>query len=359
MTNLIANVATLQSSLTRRRSTATLTQALAKAEQEVTTGTRANIYADLGTRASNSLMLRNQISRTESYVDSNTVVAAKMDVMATTMKEMRSITEDLLSVVVSNTESKTTSASELQASALAALEQFIGLANSSYQDGSLFTGIEDGETALNYWNQTSSETGLSPSDVIAGIVGTGPTSAADASSMITQIVSVFDSSNADPNLQYESTFYGGAEALDGSGNPTTRVQARIDDGETISYGVQANDAAFTEIYRGLAMLASIDVSTIEDSEAYSAYVTEAANALSNGINAMLAAETKLGTQQARVESTITSQEDLITIYTTQLDDLEGVDEYEAATRLTQLQTQLETSYTVTSRLSSLSLLNYL
>ncbi len=69
---------------------------LAKAEQEVTTGTRANIYADLGTRASNSLMLRNQISRTESYVDSNTVVAAKMDVMATTMKEMRSITEDLL-----------------------------------------------------------------------------------------------------------------------------------------------------------------------------------------------------------------------------------------------------------------------
>ena len=40
-------------------------------------------------------------------------------------------------------------------------------------------------------------------------------------------------------------------------------------------------------------------------------------------------------------------------------NLEGVDQYDAATRLTQLQNQLDSSFAVTARLSRLSFLNYL
>ena len=40
-------------------------------------------------------------------------------------------------------------------------------------------------------------------------------------------------------------------------------------------------------------------------------------------------------------------------------DLAGVDQYEAATRFTALEAQLESLYTVTARLSALSLTNYI
>jgi flagellar hook-associated protein 3 FlgL len=39
--------------------------------------------------------------------------------------------------------------------------------------------------------------------------------------------------------------------------------------------------------------------------------------------------------------------------------LEGVDPYEASTRLSQLMTQVETAYAMTARVQKLSLLNYL
>jgi flagellar hook-associated protein 3 FlgL len=44
---------------------------------------------------------------------------------------------------------------------------------------------------------------------------------------------------------------------------------------------------------------------------------------------------------------------------TQISNYESVDPYEAITRMNSLETQLQASYQVSSRLSSLSILNYL
>jgi flagellar hook-associated protein 3 FlgL len=44
---------------------------------------------------------------------------------------------------------------------------------------------------------------------------------------------------------------------------------------------------------------------------------------------------------------------------TGLSELESIDDYAAAARLSELQAQIETSYAITSRLSRLSLVNYL
>jgi flagellar hook-associated protein 3 FlgL len=47
------------------------------------------------------------------------------------------------------------------------------------------------------------------------------------------------------------------------------------------------------------------------------------------------------------------------IINTQLTDLVGVDTYEASVRLNTLLTQVETSYTITSKIQDLSLVNFL
>jgi flagellar hook-associated protein 3 FlgL len=49
----------------------------------------------------------------------------------------------------------------------------------------------------------------------------------------------------------------------------------------------------------------------------------------------------------------------IDIINSQIDNLEQVDPFEAATRVTTLMTQLETAYSLTARVQRLTILNYL
>ena len=53
------------------------------------------------------------------------------------------------------------------------------------------------------------------------------------------------------------------------------------------------------------------------------------------------------------------QEDLLNVLNSRVLALEAVDPYEAATRLQLLETQLQSSYVLTSRLANMTLLNYL
>ena len=68
---------------------------------------------------------------------------------------------------------------------------------------------------------------------------------------------------------------------------------------------------------------------------------------------------KLGISESRVSQANTSLDAQITILTTSINDMEGIDTYEAATRVTTLESQLSLAYTLTSRIQNLSLLNYL
>jgi len=49
----------------------------------------------------------------------------------------------------------------------------------------------------------------------------------------------------------------------------------------------------------------------------------------------------------------------MSILTTQISNLEDVNPYEASTQVTNLQTQIETAYSLTAQLQKLSLVNYL
>ncbi len=68
---------------------------------------------------------------------------------------------------------------------------------------------------------------------------------------------------------------------------------------------------------------------------------------------------KIGLSQERVEKANTYMSAQKTIIDTQLTDLVGIDTYEASTRLTTLLNQVETSYTITSKIQGLSLVNFI
>lgn len=354
MADLIASVSTLQSSLARRRQHALLSQGISRAEKEVSTGLKADIFRDLGHRSSEAVRLHNLIERNEGFISSNKLLAGRMEITDLAMTDIRGVADDFLALAVSAANPGSAISSELQANAQFAINRIVAQANTVYQGSYIFAGIDEDTSPLQQWSNVNAATGLSPSDVIASIVGSGPATLADVSTITADLQSVFDGTNANANYNYEATFYNGTPQAAGQ-----RVEARIGEGVTLSHGIQANDAGFTELMRGLSMLVATDISQIQDDDTYAAYLDAAVQAISKGSTMLLDAQSRLGTMQGLVDETIEQQEQVNDVYSYRILDLEGVDSYEAATRLSQLQAQLEASFSVTARLSQLSLINFL
>ena len=355
----INTISTLQLSLTTRTYVADATRALQQASEELSTGVKSDIVGELGARTAQLLSLRAREDNTQAYITSNEILDSKLQAMLTSVDAIREEAQSVLEISLVNASRPNTGATALQAEAGAALESIIASLNISYNGDYLFAGIDSDTRPLTRWNEASDATGTSPAAVLGAIVGSGPTTLAEAEAMIAQIDAVFESSNSDPAENFEGTFYSGTPLLDGSGQEATRVTARIDDGQAVEYGVQANDDGFRDMLKGLAMLAVTDVSEIDDAETYARWMEAVNDALSGGLEGALAVSADIGFNQQVVENTQTRLDDLSLVQTTQIANYEGADPYEAATMVEALKTQLQVSYAVTSRLSSLSLLNYL
>jgi flagellar hook-associated protein 3 FlgL len=77
------------------------------------------------------------------------------------------------------------------------------------------------------------------------------------------------------------------------------------------------------------------------------------------VTEVTASQTTLGLAQSRTSQAVTRITAQQKILNDSVLNLEEVDPYEAATRVNDLKTQIETSYQLTVQLQSMSLLNYL
>ena len=90
-----------------------------------------------------------------------------------------------------------------------------------------------------------------------------------------------------------------------------------------------------------------------------AVVTKATTLMNTGLAALNQVQTGVGITQAAITSTDTGLSAQTTLLKSDVSDVEDVDTYALNTRVTTLQTQLQASYELTSRLQTLSLTNYL
>jgi flagellar hook-associated protein 3 FlgL len=353
MIRFTRNFSTLQASLLRRRTAADLAVRISDAEREVATGRKADVYKTLGLSAAKVLDLRATIDRTDGFITGNTQLQNRLDTMADTLSGIRKTAESVLALAIANRDRPTLTAVELQMAARAALDSITGRLNTSYQGAALFGGIETDKLALQTWDAASVGTGLSPHQVMDDILAGGIGNAADAAAKAAEVAAAFGNASGTAARNFDATFYNGAP------QSAPRLSARIDETTTLDYGIQANDPAYAGILQGLAMLAATDVSQIADEAAYGEWVRVAVDALSRGATSALDAEATLGTRQGRLKDVIEGQKARQDIYKSQVVGLEGADPYEAASRISLLESQLQASYAVTARLSNLSFLNFM
>jgi flagellar hook-associated protein 3 FlgL len=140
--------------------------------------------------------------------------------------------------------------------------------------------------------------------------------------------------------------------------PTGTTTARLDHGYEISYGVRADDPAMRELLQGLYMLASVPYGSVPE-DAYIAWQDEAVSHINAGFQGVIDLSAELGYKQSVVNNAITQHEAAIVQINNQVATLEAADPFETALRLSQLQTQLEATFSLTARMSELSLTKFL
>ena len=150
-----------------------------------------------------------------------------------------------------------------------------------------------------------------------------------------------------------------------SADPRNTVTARVGEGTTVGYGVQANEMGFTNLIQTLAAIAVQDFPDSDPtSEArYTSMMERNAARLAdtkdNNPGSLAAITVELGLAQ----STTGAISERHTTHSAQLDnmlqDIETAPTEEIAMEILALKTRLEASYQTTALLSQLSLVNYI
>lgn len=140
----------------------------------------------------------------------------------------------------------------------------------------------------------------------------------------------------------------------------TNVTARIDEGVDVDYTVLANETGFEDILRGMAILANLPDPTTQAEQDNFWTLTQAANELiSDGFDAVNQTQGVLGNKSKLLEERRASLDELEGDFRIFIGGAEDADLAEVSLKLSDLDAQLQATYTVTASLTRISLVNFI
>lgn len=339
---------------------------LVRANEEVATGVHADVAATIGASTGRDVALRNLFDRTDEYVKTTSLLDGRMGMMDSAMTSILTAGTDLLAAASTGLGQQSPTGSSLQIRARGVLDQVVSLLNASSGNVYLFAGTALDRPPMR--NVDGDDSGPpAPMQIIRDAIQAAsggkpaPTTAAETAAVVTALdalFAVYDPPGSAPPNSFEGGLYTGTTAHQAGGGASPRVSGRPADAATIPYGVQANDPMMRELLEGIYMLAAVDTSAMSV-DAYPDYIKTAVDKLSGGLGTLREATAQLGIQRAQVASVAEQHRTQKSILTLQIDNLEGVDPYEASTRISQLEAQVDATASATARIAKLRLSNYL
>jgi flagellar hook-associated protein 3 FlgL len=127
---------------------------------------------------------------------------------------------------------------------------------------------------------------------------------------------------------------------------------RADDNLTVNYGVLASD---TEFERAIRALDVVSKGAVTDRT----MLNHALDVVNQAVEGLPDVRTRIGLSRKTLETTNEKHNEFILFAEETISDIENVDVAETVTRINEAQTTLQASYLTVSRLSDVSLLNYL
>lgn len=326
----------LAQAVSMRRFSAGMKQAANTAAQELTTGYAADVGKKLNGNFSNLTGLEASLTRLTGYKVATDVGARITGGMQAVFEQMDTLTDGLgVSLMNASMLAQPGVLKSLVADGAEKFELLVSALNTKVGEKTLFAGIaSDGAAVANAEGILSA--------IEAAVIGAGAVSAVEIETAVT---AWFE----DPN-GYASVGYLGGDAA------TLSISAE----DKLDMAFTAADPAIRDTIKSMAMVALVDRGTvIADSETGAALIYAAGNSMLQNQSDRAVLAGRIGLAQARVDMAQTRNEAEGSALQLARTDLLAVDPYEAATRMEAAQTQLETLYSVTARLSRLSLVDFL
>jgi flagellar hook-associated protein 3 FlgL len=324
---------------------------LAEVQTEATTGRLADVGLSLGYQTGQTVSLRNELSRLTAITDTNNQASTRLDASQTALQTIASNAQSFLNQLLASP-GTASGASALQNQAQSALNSLIDGLNTTVNGAYIFSGANSDVQSINQYSQTPPS--ASQQAVAAAFTSAFGTTQSDPtnSNITSAAMGTF------LNTTFANLFSDPAWGNTWSSASDQNARSRISTSQLIDTSTNANQQAFRQLASAYTMVADLGAQNL-NSNAFQTIVNQAAQLAGNAIQGITTIESTLGAAQASITNANDGMAIQTNFLTTQINNLEAVDPAEASTRLSALMTQIDTSYSITSRIQQLSLLNYL
>lgn len=120
---------------------------------------------------------------------------------------------------------------------------------------------------------------------------------------------------------------------------------------SVSYGVTADDPAFEQVIRALQLIISNPSDTVA--------LTESFNLLNDSTTRLANIQASLSTKASTLDSKISENSDDMNLLDSMISNIKDSDLAEVTVKITELETQLEAAYAISTKLLNLKLTDYL
>ncbi len=321
----------------RNRTTAAIKARLDIASQEAVTGLKADLTEATGGRTGNAHLLSKALNDIEQGSRINAMSTSRLDMISQGISGARNAMDgiDTRAIVALNSEG-TAALQNIAEAAKANLNSVLSSLQSKQGTRNLFSG-----------NAPDTPPFASVDTLLDDVRAIMTTSGGPA-----DITAALDTYFNSPDGGFQTDFYTG-----GTGNPPPM---QIGDGEAINLEIRGDNQSIKDTLRGLAVMATAETSGYAiGSTEFGEIFSDGIAATTKGTSGFIALEGNMGILSEVLEKSSRRNQFESLSLNAAYQSLVGRDQFEAAAELKQLEVQLESSYIITSRLSDLSLTNYL
>jgi flagellar hook-associated protein 3 FlgL len=326
--------------------------------EQASNGLISTTYAGLGSGASVSLDLNQQVAALTTYQANINAVTGQMSVTQNAMSQLQQIAAQFAGDMPNLNGLNPSEVDSVASDAQQALQQVADLLDT--QDGTsyVFAGQDTSNPPVP--NPDNILTSGFYTQINAAVTSLSANGAAATTAATLQIASSNDPGTSPFSAYLSQPAAGIAVPAIDTGNGTSVPVGMLASANsaTASTGTSTTGSYMRDLMRALATLGSMSSSQVND-PGFAGLVLDTQTSLNGVVSAMAQDAGVMGNRQAALTNEQTNMSDTATALAAQISNAQDVDMAATLSQLTATQTQLQASYRLITGLNSMSLVNFL
>lgn len=338
-----------------RNAVAKLQSELAKANEEVTTGRHADVGLELGYRTGDGITLRQERAEIDALIDGNGTVSLRLSTTKNSLEYIRTSASTFLNSLLSVPPLER-GAETVRDTAKTQLATLVSELNRSAGGQYVFGGTNTKERPVNDYIDTPP----SPAKTALDAAFSAPAPAGFGITQGDPAVFAITAAQMDTFLNgaFATLFDDTNWAANWSSASSQNIESRISLTERVETSTNANETAVRQLAMAYTMLSDLGIVGMR-AETQQVIVDKAMQILGSATYGITKIQADLGIVEKQLTEANARMGVQKNVFDLGIAELEEVDPAEAKSRVDAYSTQIQMSYSLTSQLRQLNLLNYL